>query len=58
MHEHKISRRRDFLKSAAGAATAFAVPSFIPAAALGRDARAAERANRDGCDRHRRPRLL
>jgi predicted dehydrogenase len=37
MHEQRLSRRRDFLKTAASAATALAMPSFIPAAALGKD---------------------
>jgi predicted dehydrogenase len=37
MSQSKLSRRRDFLKATVGAASAFAVPSFIPGAVLGKD---------------------
>ncbi len=37
MHESTLTPRRDFLKTAAGAAAALAVPVFIPGAVLGKD---------------------
>ena len=37
MHERKLTRRRDFLKTALGTGAAFAAPCFIPGAVPGKD---------------------